>query len=241
MKQTLQEFKEAVTALDTEITDYYKPFETESRSIISDGVVNEEEYYNASPKIMWILKEPYDDGDDIGGGWSLTKDLLALDNVYERLIPSRSTWRPIMYSTWGIMNGYLKWDSIPDLKDKPDIGRILRKIAFINVQKLAASTKSYDPIIREAYHENKEILLKQIEVYNPDIIIGGSVLPFFFKDLGLTDAKRVVENNDYTFISNGKLYINSYHPSQTQETHESFCSGIIQAAKDWHEKSTIPS
>ena len=45
---------------------------------IYDGVVDAEAYLAAKPKIMWILKEPYDDFDaegmPAGGGWTICKD-----------------------------------------------------------------------------------------------------------------------------------------------------------------------
>ena len=45
---------------------------------IYDGVVDTEAYLAAQPKIMWILKEPYDDFDaegmPVGGGWTMFKD-----------------------------------------------------------------------------------------------------------------------------------------------------------------------
>jgi hypothetical protein len=45
---------------------------------IHDGVADLEGYLASSPRIMWILKEPYDDfnenGEPVGGGWSYTKD-----------------------------------------------------------------------------------------------------------------------------------------------------------------------
>ena len=42
---------------------------------IPDGVVNLQQYIESSPRILWILKEPYCDGKTCtGGGWSLTFD-----------------------------------------------------------------------------------------------------------------------------------------------------------------------
>ena len=42
---------------------------------IYDGVVDAEAYLATQPKVMWILKEPYDDldaeGMPAGGGWTM--------------------------------------------------------------------------------------------------------------------------------------------------------------------------
>ncbi len=51
---------------------------------IYDGVVDAEAYLASKPRIMWILKEPYDDfdakGHPQGGGWTMFKDFGA-DNT----------------------------------------------------------------------------------------------------------------------------------------------------------------
>ncbi len=45
---------------------------------IYDGVVDAEAYLASKSKVMWILKEPYDDFDaegmPAGGGWTMFKD-----------------------------------------------------------------------------------------------------------------------------------------------------------------------
>ena len=45
---------------------------------IYDGLVDAEAYLASKPKVMWILKEPYDDFDaegmPAGGGWTMFKD-----------------------------------------------------------------------------------------------------------------------------------------------------------------------
>ncbi|MBR1435458.1 MAG: hypothetical protein IJ584_10145 [Bacteroidales bacterium] len=44
---------------------------------IADGVGDLTAYFSSSPKVAWILKEPYDetaDGISRGGGWSIQKD-----------------------------------------------------------------------------------------------------------------------------------------------------------------------
>ena len=45
---------------------------------ITDGVVHEARYLDCFPKILWILKEPWEVGieETGGGGWSVTKDLI---------------------------------------------------------------------------------------------------------------------------------------------------------------------
>ena len=47
---------------------------------IYDGVADMHAYIKSIPKIMWLLKEPYDhfdeEGNPCGGGWTLMEDLM---------------------------------------------------------------------------------------------------------------------------------------------------------------------
>ena len=56
---------------------------------IYDGVVDAEAYLASKPKIMWILKEPYDDfdakGTPQGGGWTMFKDFGEGDTLANAL------------------------------------------------------------------------------------------------------------------------------------------------------------
>ena len=56
---------------------------------IYDGVVDAEAYLASKPRIMWILKEPYDDfdakGTPQGGGWTMFKDFGAGDTLANAL------------------------------------------------------------------------------------------------------------------------------------------------------------
>ena len=64
-----------------------------------DGVSNIEGYCKSSPRIMWILKQPYDDmkdGKPFGGGWEVYG---AFENSDAH---TNMTWQPIVYSLVGI-------------------------------------------------------------------------------------------------------------------------------------------
>ena len=79
---------------------------------ISDGVADCAAYLNSSPRVAWILKEPYDDIDETtgsysGGGWSLSK-LLRDSTTFDN-----KTWQGIttyIMTRW-IMSGVIrKWE-----------------------------------------------------------------------------------------------------------------------------------
>lgn len=227
MYANFQEFKAAVESLDNEIRDYYRRFETEGRRLISDGIINEEQYYNSKIKILWILKEPYDEQNNEGGGWSLTKDILAKDDYIQTLAPSKSTWYPIVYASYGLLSNFTRFDDMGNIPNDQEMVRCIKKIAFINVQKLAACTTTDFSNIVEAYKQHRIILLKQIQVYNPDIIIGGSTMGLFAHDLGLAASDKYKDH----WIKDQRAYLNVYHPAQRQITWDKYVDEIVSAGE----------
>lgn len=203
---------------------------------IVDGIVNIEKYLQSKFKILWILKEPYDDVENdlpSGGGWHYANDFLAPDGFYQRIGQSRGTWHPIIYTTYGILNNFLPYNSMDYIRDDESMAEIVRNIAFINVQKLPGFTRTYDyDRIWSAYQKHRDILLKQIETYNPDIVIGGYTLQLFLDDLGIKDSLKNNGSVDYA-IKNSKLFIHAYHPAQTQVTRDKYVDDIINTTKLW--------
>ena len=113
----------------------------------------------------------------------------------------------------------------------------LKSIAYINVKKLPGHKSSYYKTIHNAYDKHKDILLKQIEYINPDIIIGGSTLGLFINDLGLSRKDIVNHRGLNYFLKDNKIFIEAYHPAQrpssTGVTPQMYCDSIITAVQNW--------
>lgn len=141
---------------------------TDKSAPIYDGIVNPEQYVSSSPRILWLLKEPYCGGDAYeGGDWSLS-DLL--NNDADRMSRQKA-FQPICYIGFGIWKeGYRDWDKMPWLKDCEEIRTSLRKIAFINISKLPGLKTTPSARITEAYHQHRGHILDQIKTYAPDIV-----------------------------------------------------------------------
>lgn len=76
MEITIEQLKTEVNDLNKLIENHFRQFETSSQKLMNDGIVNIDEYYNSSIKIMWILKEPYDKNEaGLSGGWSIAEAL----------------------------------------------------------------------------------------------------------------------------------------------------------------------
>ena len=213
-----------------------------NKAPIIDGPLSVNEYYNAPIKIMWLMKEAYDDEGD--GGWSFTdfytKDY---DGFYSDLIrgKSRGTWQPVVYTSYGILkacnNENIKYNQIPDIWNKPELAKSLSNIAWINVQKLPSKKGSRTDMnhIKDALDTYCTIIKKQIDLLNPDIIICGGlyrVHRLFNKLFGTSIENKIDQNSwvEYCLIDN-KLIISAYHPSYACNK-EKYVNDIIAVVKE---------
>ena len=127
--------------------------------IVDDGVISEKEYLSAKYKIMYILKEV-----NGGKGWSLRE--------FVREGGRTQTWDNIARWTEAILDldsertwGY--WENGNEDRRK----EILKKICVVNVKKTSGGHTSNADEVYKAALDNSAILQKQLQLYNPDIII----------------------------------------------------------------------
>lgn len=227
MKISLEQFKKEVSATNSAIINHYKPFEKPNRQLVHDGIVNLEKYYNSPIRIMWILKEPYDNKQNEGGGWSLAHSLNKGKLGKGR---DAGTWQPIIYTTYGILNNYTKFENMPKIGTTNDMSLIMQNTAFINVQKLPAKTRTSNVSLKDAYIRNKEILINQISTYRPHIVIGGKTLHLFKDDLKISKDDELEFGH---FSKDRILFINTYHPAQTKIKKSEYVNLIVERAKNW--------
>jgi hypothetical protein len=226
-----KKFREECAALEGGMTnvDDIRP--------IRDGVINIDKYLNARYKILWILKEPYDNiVEGKSGGWSVT-DGLNNKKSHKDFKGERATFIPMIYISYGILNGFISMKDIPNIKDE-EVFQTLKSIAYINIKKLPGTSTSDSKIIASAYKNNKELLKRQIDTYNPDIIIGGGTLNYFLQDIDLKDEHRLQSAQDKYYVKDGKLYIKNHHPAFRPTkgfSKEDYINQSIKAAKEWSE------
>lgn len=244
---TIQDLNEKSKELDTIINSYIKSKHEDTFPIL-DGIVDAERFLSAKYKILWILKEPYDefdeDGEPFGGGWDL-KAVLKSKNSIQEFSGGKPTFKPMIYTSWGILNDFCLWNDMNDLEKDPSMLEALKSIAYVNVKKLPGRKSSYYKIIQDAYKQHKNILLKQIDYINPDIIIGGATMGLFLDDLGISRNDKVRHKGINYFIKNRKIFIEAYHPAQrpsmTGVSLEMYCNDIVTAVQKWEktQNSTI--
>lgn len=197
---------------------------------LPDGVADIEGYCKSSPRIMWILKQPYDDmkdGKPFGGGWE----------VYGAF--KNTTWQPIIYSLFGICNHKLYGDSdVPYIHDDKSMVDLLKDIAYINIDKMPGYRTTSDAELAEAYEQWKNIVEEQIRLYDPQVICFANTMWLFKKDWGIDENTKheaiPLGNDKYMFVyrKDGRLCLDTYHPAQRVVARGNYVDAIIKAVNE---------
>ena len=227
---------EKLEALEKEINDL--ECDKEQAEPIGDGIIDFERYSLARYKILWILKEPYDSIDDegnpCGGGWHLREEINKKNTAHDLNKGGRSTYERMTYVSFSILNGFPSMNDMDYIKNDPSMLKALKSIAYINVKKLPGHTTSSESIIAAAYQTYNGLLLRQIELFNPDIVIGGGTLHHFVHDLKLSGIEKSQIGSVSIYSSNNKIYLQAPHPAVRTSTPK-YCDDIISAVKSWAE------
>ncbi|MBO4720456.1 MAG: hypothetical protein J5658_11360 [Prevotella sp.] len=194
---------------------------------VTDGVMDIDEYLKSSPRIMWVLKEPWDDIDEngipCGGGWDMS-EVFEKDDAWKN-----RTWQPIIYASYGITNRCL-WKDMDWIRDDTRMANVLKKIAYINVSKMPGYTKSDGEKIRSAYSNWRDVLLEQIKMYEPQIIIFGYTFELFKNDLMGMDTEPIYREDGviHVYEKDGAKLLDVYHPNQRIISRELYIDSIIK-------------
>ena len=225
----MNKLKDEITKLDLKISKIRNPMN--GSYAILDGAVDLEKYLNSEYKIAWILKEVNSAEDE--GGWDMRSAIQDLKTESGIKKGWEKTFAPICYATYGIFHDK-QWEEIPNYWDKPEIVDILKNIVYLNIKKTTGVSVAIHNDLNNFYHENKEILLKQIEIYNPEIVICGNTFQFLQNDLDLKGFKLVkfTDSNLCAYISDKRIYLDGYHPSARIKK-ENYTNDIINAVKYW--------
>lgn len=231
----------AQETLHDEITSVAKKngFNLNKLAPIYDGVSDIEAYLKSSPKIMWILKEPYDGFDEKGnpldGGYVLMEDLKDKRDTPLKSMPS--TIQRVIYATYGIFTEY-EYDDMWHYS-KPEMYKYLFQIAYVNLSKMPAYPTSGD--MTSKYYMWREIVLKQVELFKPDVIIFGGTFQYIKDDLEIDETNRIHTEDNWKlniYKHNNKLYIDTYHPG-VRRSPRTYVNMIANSIKEFKKQINI--
>jgi hypothetical protein len=225
-------FRAACQNIENEINSL--PCPNPHISPISDGIVNPEKYLNSKLKILWILKESNDVENNEGGGWSLTDTINKINNWEEQVQKGNSyrTLQRMIYTTFGLLNNFIPWQEIPSIYNS-EVFEAYKQMGYINIKKIPGINRVSANQIQIAYDEYKEILLKQLATYKPDVIIGGNTLSYFYEDLGFNEMTKKTAEVTTFYSDYQRIYVDAYHPAFFSVKEQIFCDEIITGVKNW--------
>jgi hypothetical protein len=203
---------------------------------IIDGVVDPCKYFKSPIRIAWFLKEAYSDETE---GLHI-KDYLAQENAYGKFFrTAKTTWPPIIYASYAVINGYDEFDHVPWIRDKNELCDIVKEIAIINVNKMPSETGTHTlwSNLERAFPRFRELISEQIKTLDPQIYIFGHTFYLYKEMLNIKNDHKLPESaNNHRcdlYLKDNKLFIDTYHPAQTKLTWEKYCNQIITAAQQW--------
>lgn len=162
----------------------YEKMWPEAKYHIWDGVVSPEDYYKAPIKILFLNKESYDDPRN--GGYDISK---AISKEYEEGKPilggGNSTLMMATKSRLSILKWLYKDFCSLDREKTIQYNNIysiesfrkdVMSVAYCNIKKSDGNKTSNKQDLYINFYKNKQIIEKQIEFFNPSIIIGGNIV-----------------------------------------------------------------
>ncbi len=205
---------------------------------IYDGIYSAEEYLNSSCRILWVLKEPYDDFDEtgkpVGGGWSFADGFEhPLNFAYGK------TGSMVTYVSYGLLHNYL-WNEIDSVSKNPEVANCVQEIAYINLSKMPAyTTTSYSELWRKLDNW-VEIVLEQIRIFEPQVVIFGGTFNYLRQNL-IDDSLGIapeVEGFAKCYDLGNCLYIDTCHPGArlSGADQEKYANSIIESVRKWKAK-----
>lgn len=129
--------------------------------LVTDGVVDEDQYGNSEIKLLFVLKEVNDPG---GGEWDLRE--------FIREGARWQSWNNITRWVEGIraLPGDLDWASLETI-DQPRRKESLASIAAMNLKKSPGGHTTVSAELGEAAEVDRDRLRQQFNLYRPNLVI----------------------------------------------------------------------
>ena len=198
-------------------------------TIVTDGIVDEKEYLESKYKILYVMKEVNSDQDD---EWSLTEFLS--NGARSQTRDNIARW------TEGILNleKDLAWEYLSrDNNLRRDI--YLKKIASINLKKTAGKHTSIAREIDIAAKNNKDIIKKQVDMYQPNIIICCGTGGLFLKHCLESDLNWQTTSRGIEYIIFDKTIIVSFSHPEARVADQYLYYTLIDAIREILEEYPI--
>jgi hypothetical protein len=171
-----------------------------NKLFVTDGIVDSEAWGQANHKVLFILKEAYDT--------TRTEGTWDLSGFIKRRKVSGRTFKPLAQWACGIQH-VLENRQIAEFKeDGEEVEKAIMASAVINLKKSGGTKSSSEGNLQEYVEKDWDLITRQIEIIQPDIVICGNTWSLFSK---LIEEKSKI--SDLVTDVGGVPYVDFWHPA----------------------------
>ncbi len=196
-------FKEIYIKESEQLLKKWKETPSHKKNVfISDGIIDLEKW-GSHKKILLILKEAYGSDED----WSLTE---TIKNEWKG--PKYKVWWTVSY--WLYLLNKTTKDFVPLFPKDNEIKEcveFLLSSAILNIKKSNGKSSSENDDLKKYVTSDKDFILKQIELINPDIILCGNTGQFLFPEI-FSECNKI-ENTQWFYRWKERMIIDYWHPA----------------------------
>ena len=186
---------------------------------ISDGVVDSEAWGKTTHKVLFVLKEAYDE--------KRTEGTWDLSTLIRRRKVSGRTLKPMAQWAYGVQQ-VLKHQRISEFREKgQEVEKALMSSAVLNLKKSGGANKSSYKNLQNYVEKDWDLIARQIEIIRPDIVICGKTWSLLSNMI--EEKSRV---SDQVARVNGIPYVSFWHPANRASNkmcYYSLCALVLQA------------
>lgn len=217
---------------DKIIKIYEERKENFDNGYILDGIADIEGYADSNPRIAWILKEAWDEPN--GGEWDLSKEII--NTLTKDKVSKTPSFKRVAYVARGIETD-TKWDELPWITEDESVVNALKKVAWLNISKIAGKSVSPNERITSAFETWEDILKEQLEKFDPQIIILGNTYQWVRDLLQINREPEIKENSAWAYIRpDNKIIVWAFHPSKIMKDQE-YIDDILNVIKEAKKKN----
>ena len=159
--------------MNSQLQRLYRRHFGEQSDIIGGGVVDEDAYLESKPKVMWILREPYNMGTCNNTATLLREKMERFYRTGKTMPSAPVPWlgaKVMGVFTYVIQHGFRGYrDDYTD--DNAAAGA--RCVAVTNLKKQPGRKTANLPVIRERANLHKDCWTRELEIVMPDIVLCG--------------------------------------------------------------------
>ena len=186
---------------------------------IYDGIISPKHYFSSPMKVLWLAREPH----DVGGNYDYKIDIIDKQNKGE--LKGKRYFNRFRFLQYSIENNFPAWDKKTFNSNDKEYSDLVLKAAFINCNKVPGGANVNWDIWRKYSDMYSNLVKKQIDLAQPDVIIATGTLNYLESYGYLANASKFSKSYRNYFIANNTIIFDCYHIS-TRFSVENYCNEI---------------